>query len=137
MHDSELKKLLLETHPVRPGQEDRAWGQLKGRFSTAEQIRSLSLFMGWRTGLATCALIVIAILAGDFLAMRPYPGSFASAASQAPGIYATAFYSHSAHAQVVWINGMEPASDQLSYMDPTMVVAGADASQPARDPNGL
>ena len=29
MHDSELRKLLLDTCPVRPGQEDRAWAALR------------------------------------------------------------------------------------------------------------
>ena len=47
---------------------------------------------------------------------------FATADSQAPGIYATAFYSKPAQAQVVWLNGMEPATDQPTYLDPTTVV---------------
>ena len=139
MNDSELKKLLLEAHPIKPGQEERAWAQLKSHLSPTEQLRSLSFFMGWRTGLATCALIITGIFVANLVTTGSYPSSFASAASQSPGIYATAFYSHSAHAQVVWLNGLEPASDKLSYMDPTMVVAGSDANapQPAGDPNGL
>ena len=34
MHDYELKKLLEETHPVLPGQEERAWKALKARLAT-------------------------------------------------------------------------------------------------------
>ena len=65
----------------------------------------------------------------------------ATADSQSPGIYATAFYSRSANAQVVWLNGMEPASDKPTYLDPTTVVGEAphaEQSQPSTgDPNSL
>jgi hypothetical protein len=140
MHDSELKKLLIETHPIRPGQEERAWSQLRDRSSFAGQLRSISIYASWRSALTVCSLIVFTMIVGDFAAMRSYSTSFASAASQVPGIYATAFYSHTAHAQVIWLNGLEPASDKLTYLDPTTVIAGAadsTAPQPAGDPNGL
>ena len=140
MHDSELKKLLLETHPVKPGQEERAWAQLKERFSSSDQAESISIFIGWRTAVAACALVALTVLAGNLTKMSSYSTPFASVASQSPGIYATAFYSHAAQAQVVWLNGLEPASDKLTYMDPTMIVADtshAATSQPTGGPNGL
>jgi len=58
-----------------------------------------------------------------------------SASSQSPGIFATAFYSQSAHAQVVWINGMEPATDGPTYMDPTSKVDESAAA--AKTPDSL
>ncbi len=82
MHDSELKNLLLETHPVRPGQEERAWTQLKDRLSFAGQLRSVSIFISWPSTVTACLLVLFTIMAGSFMATRPYPASFASAASQ-------------------------------------------------------
>jgi hypothetical protein len=140
MHDSQLKKLLLETHPIRPGQEERAWARLKDRLSVAGQLRSISIFISWPSTVAVCLLIAFTIIAGDFMVMRPYPGSFASAASESPGIYATAFYSHTAQAQVVWLNGLGAASDKLTYLDPTMVITDttdSTSSPPVGDPNSL
>jgi hypothetical protein len=141
MHDSELKKLLLDTHPIRPGQEERAWAHLKDRFSLAGELKSISIFINWRSTVAAWLLVILTIVGGDFMAMRSSSTPFASAASQSPGIYATAFYSHTAHAQVVWLNGLEPATDRLTYLDPTMVVTGTSdstpPSQPAGDPNSL
>ena len=137
MHDSELKKLLLESHPIRPGQEERAWSQLKERLAQPRQSKSDSILAGWPWALTGCALILIACLAGNS-SFRSL--SFASAASQSPGIYATAFYSHTAQAQVVWLNGMGPASDKPTYLDPTTVIpAQSDSHQslPTDDPNSL
>ena len=139
MHDSELKKLLLETHPIRPGQEERAWAQLRDYLSPA-QLNSFSIFISWRSTLAVCVLVILTVVTGGVVTMPSYPASFASAASQVPGIYATAFYSHTAHAQVIWLNGLEPASDKLTYLDPTTVIATAadsTSSQPASAPHGL
>jgi hypothetical protein len=140
MHDSQLKKLLIKTHSVKPGQEERAWTQLRGRLSSPGRVEST--FVGWPTACAACALMAVAAFAGGLLKMPSSSTPFASVASESPGIYATAFYSHSAQAQVVWLNGLEPSSDKLTYMDPTMIVANAsDTSisrlQPAVDPNGL
>ena len=80
------------------------------------------------------AIVALALipLGGNYVAGLLEPGSLATADSQSPGIYATAFYSRSAQAQVVWLNGMEPATDKLTYLDPTTVIAG-----PAGDPNSL
>jgi hypothetical protein len=139
MQDNELKRLLLETCPVRPGQENRAWlhlrEQLYGTPSPRSHWRWLYL-PSWR-GLvvAGVALALIPIL-GDFFVGGLQPVSFATADSQAPGIYATAFYSKSAQAQVVWLNGMEPATDRPTYLDPTTVVPRK-ASPAPRDPNSL
>lgn len=143
MHDSELKKLLLETCPVRPGQEARAWSALReqlygeSRDSKALRVNWSWLYLpSWR-GLvvAGVALALIPIL-GDFFVTSLTPHSFATADSQAPGIYATAFYSKPAQAQVVWLNGMEPATDRPTYLDPTTVVPRK-SKQPAQDPNSL
>jgi hypothetical protein len=61
-----------------------------------------------------------------------------TADSQSPGIYATTFYSRPAQAQVVWLNGMEPASDKPTYLDPTTQVAGdKENPPPTGDPNSL
>ena len=141
MHDSELKKLLLETCPVRPGQESRAWSALREQLYSARQARSgwsWLYYPTWRgLAVAVVALALIPIV-GDFVGGRLDPGSLATADSQSPGIYATSFYSRSAQAQVVWLNGMEPATDKLTYLDPTKVIAGAtEASPPVGDPNSL
>jgi hypothetical protein len=83
------------------------------------------------------ALVLIPI-AGNFILGRLAPISLATADSQSPGIYATAFYSRSAQAQVVWLNGMDPATDKPTYLDPTTVVGGEKAApRPVRDPNSL
>ena len=134
MQDSELKKLLLETCPVRPGQENRAWSALRDQLSNKQTRRASRgwnwlYYPTWR-GLAV-AVVALAIIpvAGNFVAASLESVALATADSQSPGIYATAFYSRSAQAQVVWLNGMEPATDKLTYMDPTTVIAG--------DPNSL
>jgi hypothetical protein len=141
MQDSELKKLLLEACPVRPGQENRAWTALKSRLYPGQQARSAWSWLYYPTwrGLTVAAVALALIpLLGDFLVGGFEPVTLATADSQSPGIYATAFYSRAAKAQVVWLNGMEPASDRPTYLDPTSVIAGgADKSQPARDPNSL
>jgi hypothetical protein len=141
MHDSELKKLLLETCPVRPGQESRAWAALSEQLYRATPARSgwsWLFYPSWR-GLAVVGVALVLIpIVGDFFFGQHV--SFATADSQSPGIYATSFYSRTAQAQVVWLNGMEPASDKPTYLDPTTVVAGsthAPAPSPSGDPNSL
>jgi hypothetical protein len=140
MHDRELKKLLLETCPVRPGQESRAWSALKDRLYHAGPARSgwnWLYYPAWRgVAVVAVALAVIPIV-GDFVIGRLEPISLATADSQSPGIYATAFYSRPAQAQVVWLNGMDPATDKPTYLDPTAVIAGAPQTPPAGDPNSL
>jgi len=139
MQDSELKRLLLETCPVRPGQESRAWSTLRGKLYPEVQT-------GWRwldhptwRGFAGAAVaLALMVLVGDFVVGHLKPISVVTADSQSPGIYATAFYSNSAQAQVVWLNGMEPATDKLTYLDPTTVIAGAaDTAPTTGDPNSL
>jgi anti-sigma-K factor RskA len=133
MHDSELKKLLLETCPVRPGQEGRAWSTLSERLHRAKPARSGWSWLyspAWR-GLAVAAMALALIpFAGSYIGGEPI--SLATADSQSPGIYATSFYSRSAQAQVVWLNGMDPATDKPTYLDPTTVI-----SRPKGDPNSL
>jgi len=142
VRDTELKNLLLETCPIRPGQEERAWTQLKGHFSPTRPSpsESHSFLFSWRGALAGCFLMAIILTIGDLVTMSSSSTPVASASSQMPGVYATAFYSHSTHAQVVWLNGMEPASDKLTYLDPTTAIPSPSASensQPSIDPNGL
>src|ERR1700732_4408101 len=111
MHDHELKKLLLETHPVRPGQEECAWSALKERLSPTPN-RAWLYYPTWRGASVGLAALCLAAGMGDYVLQRSIPICFASADSQSPGIYATAFYSNSAHAQVVWLTGLNPATDQ-------------------------
>jgi hypothetical protein len=123
MNDRELKDLLLETAPVLPGQESRAWLRLQERRQKPAPLAWLT----WRS-LATGAVGVAALV---FLAVHSASPAVVpvSASSQSPGIFATAFYSKPAHAQVVWLNGMEPATDAPTYMDGTGSV-DEHASQP-------
>jgi hypothetical protein len=139
MHDRELKKLLLETCPVRPGQEGRAWSALRDRLCQAKPARSgwnWLYYPTWR-GLAVAAVALALIpITGNFLVGQPI--ALATADSQSPGIYATAFYSRSAQAQVVWLNGMDPATDKPTYLDPTTVVSRTtETPHPSGDPNSL
>jgi hypothetical protein len=146
MQDSELKKILLETCPVRPGQEARAWAALKDRLNNERLNQSAwpgstwnwIYYPTWR-GLAVAVLALVLLpFAGNFLWSRLQPKAFATADSQSPGIYATAFYSRSADAQVVWLNGMEPASDKPTYLDPTTVLGEKpEPATPVGDPNSL
>lgn len=139
MHDNELKKLLLETHPVRPGQEERAWTILRERLTPPSRWAWI-YYPTWKGAVVGMAVLCTVVMVGDIVAMRSYPVSYASADSQSPGIYATAFYSQSAHAQVVWLNGMEPASDQPTYLDPTSVIGNTPASKSSdsnSEPNPL
>ena len=140
MQDSELKKLLLETCPVRPGQEDRAWAALRDRLQqgkTHGASWSWLYYPTWRgltaTGVVT-ALVIIPVVA--FFAGRESL-AVATADSQVPGVYATTFYSRPAQAQVVWLNGMDPATDKPTYLDPTTVLSGKPAPQSTDDPNSL
>ena len=141
MEDRELKKVLLETCPLRPGQESRAWTALREQLYASNKDRSAwgwLYYPTWRgLTVAAVALALIPVM-GNFLAGGFQPVALATADSQSPGIYATAFYSRAAQAQVVWLNGMDPASDKPTYLDPTTVIgANGDKSQPAGDPNSL
>ena len=141
MHDSELKKLLLETCPVRPGQEDRAWKALRERLyqPSAAQSRWAWLYVPtWRGASIALAAVCVLIFLGNSVVVNFQPISFASADSEAPGIYATSFYSHSAQAQVVWLNGLAPATDKPTYLDPTTTIPRAQPhTKSAGDPNSL
>ena len=142
MTNDDLKNLLLETHPVRPGQEARAWATLAARLRRPEESR-LPFFtplIRVSAALVMCSFVLTLV---GLLALRPGHIALASAHSQSPGIFATAFYSHAAHAQIVWLDGLEPATDQPSYLDDTTVVAGnpetPQTPQPpvVNDPNRL
>ena len=66
MEDRELKKLLLETCPVRPGQEDRAWTSLRERLY-AQPARSgwgSLLQPTWRNG--AIAGVAVGLIVGEF-----------------------------------------------------------------------
>jgi hypothetical protein len=107
MNDHDLKTTLQETCPVLPGQEARAWGLLNERLQ-----KPAHAFPSWltsRSALACGACVAVLAVLAAHLATPAIPP--VSAASQAPGIFATAFYSQGAHAQVVWLNGMDPATD--------------------------
>jgi anti-sigma-K factor RskA len=139
MHDSELKKLLIETCPIRPGQEERAWTATRDRLFAARPSKWAWLYLpSWRgAAVAAVALLAVATV-GDMIALHNQHLAFVSARSQAPGIYATSFYSSSAQAQVVWLNGMDPASDKPSYLDPTTSIpAASQNSKSSADPNSL
>jgi hypothetical protein len=141
MHDTELKKLLLEACPVRPGQEGRAWLAFRDRLHQAGQARSgwsWLYYPAWRGWAMAAVGIAVIFIAGNFVLGHLEPVSLATADSQSPGIYATSFYSRSAQAQVVWLNGMDPATDKPTYLDPTTVVGGTTgAVPPTGDPNSL
>ena len=142
MQDRELKKLLTETCPVRPGQENRAWAALRQElFLPRRKVSTWALlFLPTRRGAIVAALaLVLAIVGGDAFLGQFVPRSLATADSQSPGIYATAFYSRPAQAQVVWLNGMDPASDRPTYLDPTTEVpkTATGTTSPTGDPNSL
>ncbi len=138
MNDLELKNLLLETCPVLPGQEQRAWSALQARMAAPARRASP---LGWFAApLVRPALYMgLGFLLAVLVFNRPGRHALAFADSQSPGIYATSFYSHSAQAQVVWLNGMEPATDRPTYLDPTTPVhSSRHAAVPAaRDPDSL
>jgi hypothetical protein len=121
MDDSQLKNLLLETRPIQPGQEARAWTALRERlYQTPSPSPWRWLFYPtWRGASVAFAAVCALLLLGNSAFSLFQPVSFASANSEVPGVYATSFYSHSAQAQVVWLNGLDPASDQPTYLDPT------------------
>jgi hypothetical protein len=138
MNDSELKSLLLETCPLLPGQEQRAWTALKDRIAPA--VPSSRLRTWFAAPIVRPAFYMgLGFLLAVLVFNRPGRHALAFADSQSPGIYATSFYSHSAQAQVVWLNGMEPATDRPTYLDPTTPVHSAKhaATPAARDPDSL
>ena len=141
MEDRELRKLLLETCPVRPGQEDRAWAALRERLNarTAPSGWSSLLLPTWRSGALTGVAFGLVVGAVVSFVVTSQVRLFATANSQAPGIYATSFYSQSAKAQVVWLNGMEPASDKPTFLEKTgqVTTPPANNTAPAGDPNSL
>ena len=141
MEDRELKKLLLETCPVRPGQEDRAWTLLRERLYAKPLRSGWTAFLQptWRNGAIAGVAVGLIVGAVVSFAFTSQTRIFATADSQAPGIYATSFYSRPAQAQVVWLNGMEPASDTPTFLEKTGAVASTPdgASAPAGDPNSL
>ena len=115
MNDNDLKALLQETCPTLPGQEARAWNLLNERLQ--KPARGTFARLTWQSVLAYGAGVAgLAMVAIQMATPAIEP---VSASSQSPGIFATAFYSQPAHAQVVWLNGMEPATDGPTYMDPT------------------
>jgi hypothetical protein len=130
MNDSDLKNHLLETCQVLPGQEGRAWLALKERLAQGSQRRWL-FFPAWQSlAYTTLALLLLPAIFDLGLSMRPIHHALAFADSQVPGIYATSFYSHSAQAQVVWLNGLDPATDKPTYLDPTSVIRASSAKAP-------
>lgn len=140
MQDSELKQLLLQTHPVRPGQEERAWKALQARLAApASRGWSWLYLPGWHATVAAVTALVLVAFVGSYLGYQPARLTYLSADSQAPGIYATAFYSKPAGAQVVWLNGLEPATDKPTYLDPTTDPShqSSKSGSPAGDPNSL
>jgi hypothetical protein len=141
MEDRELRKLLLETCPVRPGQEDRAWNALREQLFLRPQVTGWRSFLlpTWRNGALAgvgFGLVIGAVLS---FALTSQTRIFATADSQAPGVYATSFYSTSAKAQVVWLNGIEPASDTPTFLEKTGAIAQPPGknSGPNGDPNSL
>jgi hypothetical protein len=139
MNDQELKNLLIETCPVLPGQEERAWASLRSRLaSPARKPLAAWLFLPfWRPVAYMAFGFVVAMALFDLGAIRPVRPALVFADSQAPGIYATSFYSHSAQAQVVWLNGMDPATDRPTYLDPTTPVHPSAEARPVRTPTSL
>jgi hypothetical protein len=133
MNDSEIRDILLTTCPVRPGQENRAWLALKERMATPAQAPGKWLFWpSWRSFAYTAlAFLLVPAIFELGVMMRPDHHSLVFADSQVPGIYATSFYSHSAQAQVVWLNGMDPATDRPTYLDPTTAI------KTTKNPNSL
>jgi hypothetical protein len=141
MTDTELKNLLVESIPLLPGQEARAWAGLRERLYRPER-RGVGLFLpNWRSFAYLCLGLFLATAGMELTgSLRPAHHALVFADSQSPGIYATGYYSNSAQAQVVWLNGMEPASDQPTYLDPTRAIkapAGSKHASPARPPNSL
>jgi hypothetical protein len=141
MQDHELKKLLMETCPIRPGQESRAWAALRRELFEPEQNRSVWSWLyypTWRGAVVGAFALMVAFVLGNIY-FNANPRSLATANSQSPGIYATAFYSRSADAQVVWLNGLEPASDKPTYLDPTteVKVSPETPAGSVGDPNSL
>lgn len=133
MEDRDLRKLLLETCPVLPGQEQRAWGLLRSTLYGQSSARPW--YLGWRFAGGLAAGFMVACV--TLLLLNP-SHALATADSQSPGIYATAFYSPKAKAQVVWLNGMEPASDKPTYLDPTStIVEKPDPAAPVRPDDPL
>ena len=141
MEDRELRKLLLETCPVRPGQEERAWTALREQLyaTPAHSWWGSLLLPTWRNGALAGIAAGIVIGAVCSYVLSEQTRTLATADSQAPGIYATSFYSNSAQAQVVWLNGMKPASDQPTFLEKTGQVANPPDKNaaPAGDPNSL
>ncbi len=139
MEDRDLKHLLLETCPVRPGQEARAWTTLREKLYAAPARsgwRSL-LQPTWRQGALAGIALGMVIGAVASFTLTSQARLLATADSQAPGIYATSFYSRPAQAQVVWLNGMEPASDKPTFLEKTGAMAPDAAPAPQGDPNSL
>ena len=73
----------------------------------------------WRNGAFAGVAVGLIVGAVATFAFTSQTRILATADSQAPGIYATSFYSRSAQAQVVWLNGMEPASDKPTFLEKT------------------
>ncbi len=94
----------------------------------------------WRSAAIAVAALVIIPVVGTLIWGNAQPQSLATADSRSPGIYATAYYSSSAGAQVILLKGMGRASDKLTYLDPTTDVGDAPQTQspaPTGDPNSL
>ena len=132
MTDADLKHLLQETCPVLPGQEGRAWQALRNRLGAPKPV-ALPWFFRPAFTYSLLTLVVVGALLGLGLNAAPARHGLAFADSQVPGIYATSFYSHSAQAQVVWLNGMDPATDRPTYLDPTAIIHETAANSHAPD----
>jgi hypothetical protein len=131
MNDHDLKNLLQDTCPVLPGQENRAWSLLNERLQ--KPARGSFSWLTWRSALGYGAGLAALAIVAAYLAT---PGiEPVSASSQAPGVFATAFYSQRAHAQVVWLNGVGPATDGPTYMDRTGQLDESKAA--AKSPDSL
>ena len=146
MKDSELKNLLSETCPVRPGQEDRAWAALRARLYD-QPVTSIPFWrrlFDWRVVsvsllVAACLMVVGYNVIDGSRSVASLDLALNTAKGEVPGVLATCYYSAPARAQVVWLNGLDPLGDaQPTYLDPTTVITNdTDENVPVDNSNNL
>lgn len=119
METQDIKKMLGsvqdEAVSLAAGRQMRAWRQLQpalwGEVSSAAGTTHAAGF--WASRLLTLGAVATIAVAVGLMAFLPsaQSGGAHYATSAQPDIYATTFYSSQAHADVVWISGLQSVEE--------------------------
>lgn len=115
MNDAELKRVLSESGQPEPHRQAEAWQALRQQmFPPSHHMETRQEHPAWGWWIGSSALAGIALaMAVAWFHQAPVVQSSGIEVAQGnePGVVATSFYSQKAQANVVWLSGLQYASD--------------------------